>query len=189
MRVRLSVFLLLDKQNLVKKKENNKHQRYTQAPLLYVLPFFRSTTFWRHFWSTFVWKNTAKFDINFLFIIYLWNQRKSMGVLMLLINNLNVKVSERGNQERHKHKTQINRLLKQCNCVTKSTCLPFVYSKSFPRPEDYSLHEKRGSNFFFDGCIIEKCPYLWIVLTRVWLFYRDREGFGWCSTWGWFRCD
>ena len=45
MRVRLSVFLLLDKQNLVKKKENNKHQRYTQAPLLYVLPFFRSTTF------------------------------------------------------------------------------------------------------------------------------------------------
>ena len=67
MRVRLSVFLLLDKQNLVKKKENNKHQRYTQAPLLYVFPFFRSTTFWRHFWSTFVWKNTAKFDINFLF--------------------------------------------------------------------------------------------------------------------------
>ena len=36
-----------------------------------------------------------------------------MGVLMLLINNLNVKVSERGHQERHKRKTQIKRLLKQ----------------------------------------------------------------------------
>ena len=67
---------------------------------------------------------------------------------MLLIINLNVKVGERGNQERHKHKTQINRLLKQCNCVTKSTCLPFVYSKSFPRPEDCSSHEKRGQTSF-----------------------------------------
>ena len=42
MRVRLSVFLLIDeqwRQNLVKKKQKNKHQRHTQAPLLYVLPF------------------------------------------------------------------------------------------------------------------------------------------------------
>ena len=49
MRVRLSVFLLMDeqwRQNLVKKKkQKNKHQRHTQAPLLYVLPFFRSTYF------------------------------------------------------------------------------------------------------------------------------------------------
>ena len=35
-----------------------------------------------------------------------------MGVLTLLLNNCNVKVSERGRQERHKHKTQINRLNK-----------------------------------------------------------------------------
>ena len=67
-----------------------------------------------------------------------------MGVLMLLLNNLNVKVSERGRQERHKHTTQINRLLKQCNCVTKSTCLHFVYSKPFLSPEDCSSHGKRG---------------------------------------------
>ena len=89
-------------------------------------------------------KHIAKFDINFLSIICLLNQRTSMGVLMLLLNNLNVKVSERGRQERHKHTTQINRLLKQCNCVTKSTCLHFVYSKPFLSPEDCSSHGKRG---------------------------------------------
>ena len=70
-----------------------------------------------------------------------------MGVLMLLLNNLNVKVIERGHQKRHKHKTQINRLLKQCNCVTKSTCFHFVYSKSFPSPEDRSSHKKRGPHW------------------------------------------
>ena len=66
-----------------------------------------------------------------------------MGVLMLLLNNCNVKVSGRGHQERHKHKTKINRLLKQkCNCVTKSTCIHFVYSKSFPSPK--TVHHMRN---------------------------------------------
>ena len=36
-----------------------------------------------------------------------------MGILMLLIKNLKVKVSEGGHYERHKHETQIKRLLKQ----------------------------------------------------------------------------
>ena len=35
-----------------------------------------------------------------------------MRILMLLLNDPNVKVSERGNQEGHKHKAQINRLNK-----------------------------------------------------------------------------
>ena len=58
----------------LKKKQKNKHQRHTQAllyPLLYVLPFFRSTIFWRHSWSTFekkcgkIW---CKFPFYHLFI-------------------------------------------------------------------------------------------------------------------------
>ena len=76
MRVRLSVFLLIDeqwRQNLVKtknKKQKNKHQRHTQAPLLYVLPFFRSSYFdVTH--DQPLKKNMAKFDVNFLSITYL----------------------------------------------------------------------------------------------------------------------
>ena len=66
-----------------------------------------------------------------------------MGVLMLLINNLNMKVSERGRQGRHKLKTQINRLLKHwCNCVTGSTCIHFVYSKFSPSPK--TVHHMRN---------------------------------------------
>ena len=73
MRVRLSVFLLIDeqwRQNLFKKKTKIKHQRHTQAPLLYVLPFFRSTYFYVTHDQP-LKKNVAKFDINFLSITYL----------------------------------------------------------------------------------------------------------------------
>ena len=81
-----------------------------------------------------------------------------MGVLMLLINNLNMKVSER-----HKLKTQINRLLKHwCNCVTESTCIHFVYSKFIPSPK--TVHHTRNEGYiervvkfkltaFFGGCL------------------------------------
>ena len=72
MRVRLSVFLPIDeqwRQNLVKKKQKNKHQRHTQAPLLYVLPFFRSYFDVTH--DQPLKKKVAKFDINFLSITYL----------------------------------------------------------------------------------------------------------------------
>ena len=86
-----------------------------------------------------------------------------MGVLMLLINNLNMKVSERGRQGRHKLKTQINRLLKHwCNCVNESTCIHFVYSKFIPSPE--TVHHTRNEGYiervvkfkltaFFCGCL------------------------------------
>ena len=86
-----------------------------------------------------------------------------MGVLMLLINNLNMRsVSERGRQGRHKLKTQINRLLKHwCNCVTESTCIHFVYSKFIPSPK--TVHHTRNEGYiervvefkltsFFGGC-------------------------------------
>ena len=86
-----------------------------------------------------------------------------MGVLMLLINNLNMKVSERGRQGRHKLKTQINRLLKHwCNCVNESTCIHFVYSKFIPSPK--TVHHTRNEGYiervvefkltsFFGGCL------------------------------------
>ena len=86
-----------------------------------------------------------------------------MGVLMLLINNLNMKVSQRGRHGGHKHKTQINRLLKHwCNCVTESTCIYFVHSKFIPSPK--TVHHMRNEGHiervvefkltsFFGGCL------------------------------------
>ena len=80
-----------------------------------------------------------------------------MGVLMLLINNLNMKVSERGRQGRHKFKT----LKHWCNCVTESTCIHFVYSKFIPSPK--TVHHTRNEGYiegvvkflisFFGGCL------------------------------------
>ena len=125
MRVRLSVFPLLDKQwrqNLVKKKNTKKN---TILKRLYFMCCLFS--FYHILTSLVIYlclkKHIAKFDINFLSIICLLNQRTSMGVLMLLLNNLNVKVSERGRQERHKHTTQINRLLRMAGNLVLTTGL------------------------------------------------------------------
>ena len=59
-----------------------------------------------------------------------------MGVLMLLINNINMKVSERGRQGRHKLKTQINRLLKKIGVIvllSQHAFISFIQSLFLPR--------------------------------------------------------
>ena len=156
MRVRLSVFLLIDeqwRQNLVKKKNKKinisdiRRRLYFMCYLFFVLHILTSL------------------------MINLWKKKWQ------------VKVSERGRQGRHKLKTQLNRLLKHwCNCVTESTCIHFVYSKFIPSPK--TVHHTRNEGYiervvkfkltaFFGGCLNWKmsilvnhsCVYL-IVLQR-----------------------
>ena len=112
---RLSVFLLIDKQwrlNLVKKRKN-KHQRHTHASLLHVLPFFVLPHFDITYDVPLSEKTHSKICYKFPFYHLSVEPEDEHGLLMLLLNNCNVKVSGRGHQERHKHKTKINRLLKQ----------------------------------------------------------------------------